>query len=80
MTDATEDRIDLRIDERQFPHVVEDGRLVLTGGGWRRATHVSREGRIARPQQPAKTSPQLYARVCGVLYGYILVAGPAPRR
>jgi hypothetical protein len=32
---ATADYIDLRIDERQFPHVVEDGRLVFTGEGWR---------------------------------------------
>ena len=37
VADATEDHIDLRIDERQFPHVVEDGRLVFTGEGWRSA-------------------------------------------
>jgi len=27
------------------------------------------------PQQTVKMSPQLYARICGVLYAYILVAG-----
>ena len=34
---ATEDYIDLRIDERQFPHVIEDGRVMFTGEGWRSA-------------------------------------------
>jgi len=32
---VTADSIDLRIDERQFPHVVEADRLVFTGEGWR---------------------------------------------
>jgi hypothetical protein len=34
---ATEEYIDLRIDERQYPHVIENGHLVFTGEGWRSA-------------------------------------------
>jgi hypothetical protein len=32
---ATEEHLDLRIDDRQFPHVIEDGRLVFVGEGWK---------------------------------------------
>jgi len=34
---ATEESIDLRIDERQFPYVIENGHVVFTGEGWQSA-------------------------------------------
>ena len=34
---ATEEHLDLRIDERQFPYVIEEGRLVFVGEGWKSA-------------------------------------------
>jgi hypothetical protein len=41
----------------------------------RDAATVSGQEKIAMAQQTAKMSPHLYARSCGVLYAYILVAG-----
>jgi len=32
---ATEDHLDLRIDDRQFPYVIEKDRLVFVGEGWK---------------------------------------------
>jgi hypothetical protein len=32
---ATEDYLDLRIDDRQFPFVIEHGKLVFVGEGWK---------------------------------------------
>ena len=34
---AAEDHLDLRIDDRQFPYVIEDGKLVFVGEGWKSA-------------------------------------------
>ena len=34
---ATEEHLDLRIDDRQFPYVIEDARLVFVGEGWKSA-------------------------------------------
>jgi len=34
---ATEDYLDLRIDDRQFPYVIEGGKLVFVGEGWKSA-------------------------------------------
>ena len=35
--EATEDHLDLRIDDRQFPYVIEGGKLVFVGEGWKSA-------------------------------------------
>jgi hypothetical protein len=32
---ATEDHVDLRIDDRQFPYVIENGKVVFVGEGWK---------------------------------------------
>ena len=32
---ATEDHLDLRLDDRQYPYVIENGRLVFVGEGWK---------------------------------------------
>ena len=32
---STEDYLDLRLDDRQFPYVIEDGKLVFVGEGWK---------------------------------------------
>ena len=32
---TTEEHLDLRIDDRQFPYVIENGRLVFVGEGWK---------------------------------------------
>jgi hypothetical protein len=34
---ATGEHVDLRIDDRQFPHVIENDRLVFVGEGWKSA-------------------------------------------
>lgn len=35
--ESTEDHLDLRIDDRQFPYVIEGGKLVFVGEGWKSA-------------------------------------------
>ncbi|MBL9135094.1 MAG: right-handed parallel beta-helix repeat-containing protein [Verrucomicrobiales bacterium] len=35
--EATEGYLDLRIDDRQFPYVIESGKLVFVGEGWKSA-------------------------------------------
>lgn len=35
VTAATEDALDLQIDSRQFPYVIEGGKLVFVGEGWK---------------------------------------------
>lgn len=32
---ATEDHLDLRLDDRQYPYVIEGGKLVFVGEGWK---------------------------------------------
>ena len=32
---AAEDHLDLRIDDRQFPYAIEDGKVVFVGEGWK---------------------------------------------
>ena len=32
---ASEDHLDLRIDDRQFPYIIEGGKLVFVGEGWK---------------------------------------------